>query len=293
MDRQEQLAHILAVVRAQNHKISQPERTMMIMFDGVEAAFNRFFGDTLFDGEEALESARTEVHNWYNQGVNVVSIVDPEYPKSLATVHEAPALLFYEGDLRQEDEGIAIVGSRDITAEQISITRVVTQHVASRGLSVVSGLAKGVDTAAHQEALRVNARTVAIMGTPLETTYPQSNVALRQKICESGGLVLSQFLPGSNAGKYTFPMRNKTMSGYAQCTIIIAAAEESGTRHQAFAAHGHGRPLILLRDVVESATWAKELSDRPGVFVVSGSEDLEKTLTHLEHNRNLLGLARG
>lgn len=291
MKANEQLARIVAVVIARNQAISQADRTMMIMFDGVEAALDRLYGETLFSRDEALEYARVEVARWRDQGINVVSVLDADYPKKLATIHQAPALMFYEGCLRPVDDGVAIVGSREITPRQLEKVRAVTQCVVEHGLTVVSGLALGVDAAAHWEALRLRMRTVAVMGTPIDRTYPRENAALREELCAKGGMVLSQFLPGSSVGRFAFPLRNVTMSGYAQCTVIVAATEKSGTRHQALAAHRHGRPVIILDEVLRNATWAQKLADRPGVFVVASRQELDSVLTSLEHDRELLSSA--
>lgn len=293
MEGTEQLAQIVAIVSARNAGLTQPERTMMLLCDGVEATLDRLFGDQFFAYDEALEQAREQVKRWEDQGLKVVSVLEPDYPKTLATIHQAPALLFYEGSLLPDDEGVAIVGSREITPRQSEVACAVAHFVTSRGLTVVSGLAAGVDACAHWEALRAGGRTVAVMGTPIERTYPREHETLRELICAQGGMVMSQFLPGANISKASFPMRNVTMSGYAQCTVIVAATEKSGTRHQALAAHRHGRPVILLDQVVQAASWARKLVGNPGIFVVNSLADLDRALNTLEEDRAMLGLSVG
>jgi DNA processing protein len=149
--------------------------------------------------------------------------------------------------------------------------------LADRGLTVISGLAEGIDTAAHTEALAVGARTVAVIGTGITKGYPASNRVLQDEIAAKG-LVVSQFYPDQPPTKTTFPMRNATMSGYGLATIVIEAGERSGSRVQARQAAHHGRPVILSRSVVDSTSWGKAMSDAPWVHVVGSEPDLGEAI---------------
>lgn len=144
--------------------------------------------------------------------------------------------------------------------------------LADRGVPVISGLAAGIDTAAHTAALAAGGRTVAVIGTGIDRAYPSQNRALQEKIA-GDGLVISQFLPGSPPTRTSFPMRNAVMSGYALATVVIEAAYVSGARMQARLALQHGRHVFLMRALLEH-DWARGYAGRPGVTVVDGAGDV-------------------
>jgi len=124
-------------------------------------------------------------------------------------------------------------------------------------------------------------RTVAVVGTGLDQTYPRRNAPLQADIVDAGGLIVSQFAPGTPTRPSSFPMRNATMSGYALATVVIAAAEKSGTRHQVRAALKHGRPVIVCPQVAAQTTWGKALADDPlaDVEVAHSPDEVVRLLT--------------
>lgn len=140
-------------------------------------------------------------------------------------------------------------------------------------MGVISGLAAGIDTAAHTAALGEGGRTVAFIGTGSNFYYPPKNRELQDSIADFG-LVLSQFWPESPPQKHTFLMRNALMSGYGLATIVVEAGETSGARAQARMAVAHGRPVILTDTVVERNEWARTLMQRPGVHRVASLKEL-------------------
>jgi DNA processing protein len=144
----------------------------------------------------------------------------------------------------------------------------VATHLAAEGLTVIAGLAAGIDTAAHRAALDSHGRTVGVIGTGIRKYYPADNRELQDQIARDG-LLLSQFYPDAPPSKTSFPMRNATMSGYGIATVVVEAGEKSGARIQARLAVEHGRPVILSDMVVEANEWAKKLCSRPGVYVAS------------------------
>lgn len=140
------------------------------------------------------------------------------------------------------------------------------ERLVDRKLTVVSGLAAGVDTAAHRAAIQAGGRTVAVIGTGIRWAYPAENRDLHREIAEHGA-VLSRFWPEKEPDKTAFPQRDGTMSGYALATIIVEAGERSGTRIQARKAVEHGRPVVLMRSVVERTEWGRETAGMPDVHV--------------------------
>lgn len=143
----------------------------------------------------------------------------------------------------------------------------------SRRVTVVSGLARGIDTAAHRAALDADGRTVAVIGTGIGRVYPAENRGLQDEIADRG-LVLSQFWPDAPPRKHTFLMRNAVMSGYGLAATVIEAGETSGARALARMAVEHGRQVILVDQVVVKNQWAQRLAGRPGVHVASSVDDV-------------------
>ena len=220
-----------------------------------------------------VEDSLKVVEKWFSSGYKIATVLDPEYPVQLLGVREAPPFLFYEGDILEKDPGVSIVGSRDSSTAGLRFATEAAEMLVSKGLSVLSGLATGIDTVAHRTALNVGGRTVAFIGTGISRSYPSSNAALQKEVSERG-LLLSQFFPEAAPTTQSFPMRNATMSGYGLATIIVEAGEYSGTRIQARVAGRHGRPVILTTQVVENTTWGRELQNQPNVFVVRDIEEL-------------------
>ncbi|MCY9786275.1 DNA-protecting protein DprA [Nocardiopsis sp. EMB25] len=235
-------------------------------------------GETLFDLDEepvsrALAEANDLLARCVDDGVGVHAFWEESYPAQLRDIHEMPALVFTRGTvLPDERRSIAVVGSRKASERGLAIARSIATELSRQGITVVSGLAAGVDTAAHTAALRAGGRTVAVIGTGINRHYPSQNRQLQEDIA-SEGLVLSQFLPDSAPTRQSFPMRNAVMSGYAAATIVVEAGERSGARIQARMALKHGRPVILPRDLLSNA-WVRDYARRPGVHVVGGIDEL-------------------
>lgn len=176
----------------------------------------------------------------------------------------APAPLFLAGDREVLEAGqrISVVGARRVSDAGARRARALSRALVERGFVVVSGLAEGVDTVAHETAVAAGGRTIAVLGSPLDDVHPKSNLALFDRIV-GHHLAVSQFASGSRVHKGTFPQRNRTMALLSDATIIVEAGETSGTRHQGWEAIRLGRPLFLLESVVSSnaASWALQMLD--------------------------------
>jgi DNA processing protein len=220
-----------------------------------------------------FDQATLDVNAWITAGLRMVGILDDLYPTRLREIHQAPPFLFAAGTLLPDDPAIAVVGSRRATPRSLDIAGSIASALASEGITVLSGLAAGIDAAAHTAALESGGRTVAIIGTGIAQQYPAANRALQFEI-EQRGLVLSQFWPEAPPQKHNFLMRNAVMSGYGRATVVVEAGEQSGARAQARMAVEHGRPVILTDQVVAANEWAKKLLGRPGVFVAGGLHEV-------------------
>lgn len=240
--------------------------------------------------EAELAAAREDILHWQDEGLRLVSILDDDFPARLRDIREAPPFLFASGSLAPVDPGMSVVGSRKASERGHQIARAAAEMLVAKGLTVIAGLAEGIDTTAHETALRADGRTVAFIGTGITRYYPARNRDLQNEIARRG-LVLSQFWPDAAPTRHSFPIRNSAMSGYGMGTIVVEAGETSGTRIQARVAVEHGRPVILTDMVAERTKWGAALVGRPGVHVVTGSDDLDRTIDEVLDQQNALGRA--
>lgn len=281
METVETLAGVLAVTRARKRGVTQADRVQDLLATGDPArVLASLVGDGLLD-DPLLTKARLDVETWTVQGMDMVSVLSDQYPSRLRDVREAPALLYYQGALDPADQGVCVVGSRQADDAALEVATYVSSALADAGLTVVSGLAAGVDAAAHTAAMDAGGRTVAVMGTGLDRTYPRQHANLRERIVKAGGVVMTQFEPGATVTRASFPMRNAVMSGYGITTFVVAASENSGTRSQASNAVRHGRGVILARRVAETTSWGQELAHNGQALVA------ESTTNILAHVRAL------
>jgi DNA processing protein len=237
---------------------------------------------------EAVAAARADLARWRADGLRWATVLDPVFPERLLDVPQCPPFLFHRGDLRPREEAVSVIGSREPSPWGVRFAEQAAELLVAEGLSVASGLAAGIDTAAHRAALRAGGRTVAVLGTGISRTYPSANAALQQQIGEQG-LVLSQFLPDAGPTRESFPMRNAVMSGYGLASVVVEAGERSGARIQARVAGEHGRRVILTARVAQDTVWGAALVGAPHVQVV---EDLDDLLQAVRFARALPGALR-
>ena len=230
---------------------------------------------SLFDAAptDSLDEAARDLERWQQAGIRMVCVLDAEYPSNLRMIHQQPPVLFMRGTADERDTtSVAVVGTRQPTPRGIDQARQLATGLAAHDIPVISGLAAGIDTAAHTAALAAGGRTVAVIGTGIDRSYPPQNADLQEQLATQG-LVISQFLPGSPPTKASFPMRNAVMSGYALATVVVEAGDRSGSRVQARLALQHGRHVFLMRSLLEH-TWARDYAERPGVTVVETADDV-------------------
>ena len=164
------------------------------------------------------------------EGIDLITILDKNYPKLLKEIYSPPALLYIRGKLELNDEfSLAIVGTRKLSSYGQQITPLITSDLAGAGLTIISGLAKGIDTLAHQAALKANGRTIAVLGSGLDkkSIYPSINRHLAEEISQKGA-VISEFPIGAEPLAQHFPQRNRIISGLSLGILVIEAPEKSG-----------------------------------------------------------------
>ena len=208
----------------------------------------------------------------------LITVLDPDYPANLRRVYDRPPFLFILGDLAPEDaRAIAVVGTRQASPRGLALAQKIATALAERDVTVISGLAAGIDTAAHEAALAADGRTLAVMGTGIDRVYPKANTDLARRITERGAL-LSQFWPGSPPRGYNFPLRNVVTSGVAVGTVVVEASSTSGAKMQARLALEHGKRLFLVRSLVMHEEWAQRYATRRGALVVESVDDIVSVL---------------
>jgi DNA processing protein len=207
-----------------------------------------------------VERARRDVDSWLAAGLDIRTVLDPGYPESLHSIFNRPPMLFVEGTWKQEADyrSVAVVGTRQATQQGLQSARRLATELALEGYTIVSGLARGIDTAAHEAALAAGARTVAVLGSGLRRIYPAENLGLARRIVAAGGALVSQFFPEHPPAKWTFPKRNVVMSGLSLATVVVEASETSGARTQARIALEHGRSVFLPSSLVAEHEWARQ-----------------------------------
>lgn len=221
-----------------------------------------FLGGQLSLGAVAapdVERALADAAAWLASGLDVRTVLDPAYPPLLHSIFNRPPMLFVAGtwDQQRDYAAVAVVGTRQATEAGLRRARLVVKELAAAGTTIISGLALGIDTAAHETALARGARTVAVLGSGLRRIYPPGNRGLAQRILASGGALLSQFFPDQPPTRWTFPKRNVVMSGLTVATIVVEAGETSGAKMQARFALEHGRSVFLLSSLVAEHEWAR------------------------------------
>lgn len=223
----------------------------------------------------ALGDAEAALLSWSDAGLHCVTVLDEDYPARLSDVKQMPPFFFYRGQFDPRDaEGIAVIGSRRASSASLDAAHRIATELADAGTVVVSGLAAGIDTAAHSGALERGGRTVAVIGTGIAKSYPAENRALQEQIA-SEGLVVSQFWPDSPPTKVSFPLRNELMAGWSWASCVVQADERSGARLQARVAVAQGRRLFFYR-TMETEPWARKYVDEgQAMFIGSAFEILE------------------
>ncbi len=199
------------------------------------------------------------------------------YPQRLAECWDAPPVLFTSGSAA-EGAHVAIVGSRAASPDIVEDARTLAADLASVGVTIVSGLAAGIDTAAHDGALAGHGTTVAVMGTGIETVYPEQNTELAERIVESGMLV-SQFAPRAPRTSTTFLKRNCVIAGMSDVSVIMDGRTRSGSRHELEQAINYGRTALMWAPALAQEDWAKDFSDRGLATFVSSVAEVRRALT--------------
>jgi len=162
--------------------------------------------------------------------IKTISVKDKNYPKLLKEIKNPPEVLYYRGELNPDEKCFGVVGTRMFSSYGKQVVLEIAGDLAEAGLTIVSGLAPGIDTFAHTATVERRKRTIAVLGTGIDerSIYPQSNLNLARKILETGGCLISEYPPGTRGTNFTFPQRNRIISGLSLGVLVVEAKEKSG-----------------------------------------------------------------
>lgn len=185
-------------------------------------------------------------------GFRLITSRNSEYPERLTRIHKPPEYLYIKGQILPQDElSLTVVGTRRFTTYGREVTGFLVEQLASAGLTIISGMCRGIDSFAHQAALRIGGRTIAVLGSGLDVVYPPENKRLYEEISQNGA-VISEFPLGMQPTHYTFPIRDRIMAGISMGTLVIEAGKKSGALITAKFALDEGREVFAVPGTVFS-----------------------------------------
>lgn len=224
------------------------------------------------------------------EGAWLTTVLDDDYPANLREIYNRPPFLFVRGTLSADDaRAVSVVGTRTASDAGLRLAGQFGRELAGHGVTVLSGLARGIDAAAHEGALDAGGRTIAVLGTGIRRVYPSGHEGLAERIAQQGALV-SQFWPDAPPTKWSFPLRNVVTSGLGIGTVVVEADGKSGARNQARRCLEHGKRLFLVESLVTDEPWAQRYAERPGATVVGGAGDVLDALDEEAHGPEQLTL---
>ena len=219
--------------------------------------------------------------NDFTQKINTLAPLEAKYTEVLASIAVMPKMLYYYGKIPENVvKTVAIVGSRHNTRYGKEVAYEMAYELAKRGIIIISGLAYGIDSVAHQAALDAGGTTIAVLGTPINQIYPRNHVGLARNIINNGGAVLSEYAPGEKVYmKTSFLERNRIISGLSDIVVIVEAAEKSGTLNTAAHALNQGKEVYAVPGNITSpySVGCNKLIAQ-GAIPYTGPEDLLKVL---------------
>lgn len=221
-------------------------------------------------------------------GLTVITLDDEGYPEPLRAISDAPPVLYLRGEYIEKDKlAVAIVGTRRADKYGISLATLFAKELGRLGFTIVSGLALGIDTAAHKGALQANARTIAVLGSSFTNIYPQDNLELLEQVIASG-CALTEFAPGVNPAQWTFPQRNRIISGLSRGVLVVEAPEDSGALITARWALDQGREVFAVPGpVTPEAAWRHRGCHK---LIKDGAKLVESVTDILEEFKDLRAL---
>lgn len=237
---------------------------------------------------QEYDRALKDIEDWKKRGVKCLCFTDSRYPPELATIADPPLILFYRGEWGESlcaQSRVAVVGSRNCDGQGIWIAEEIADFVAQSGGCVVSGLALGIDAAAHKGALKAKGScpTIAVLGNGLPNIQPKANERLGYSILDSGGIIVSQFEPDTPVWPQNFLNRNRIIAGLSKAVVVVQAAKRSGSLTTARAALDAGRDVFAVPgSMLDARHEGTNLLIKEGAMILTAPTDLLEHVTGLE-----------
>ncbi|MCF7796600.1 MAG: DNA-processing protein DprA [Lentisphaeria bacterium] len=237
---------------------------------GIHAALTEAI---LMPPDDALLEGQVKLLEKFDVGM--LSILDDEFPEPLKRIYDPPVVLFYRGNIELlKNPMLGIVGTRAPTSAGKRVTRELSQGLAEAGISVVSGFARGVDTTAHETALRYPASTIAVLGCGVDRVYPAENRRLFEEMV-TNGLIISEFMVGTKPDAPNFPRRNRIISGLSQGIVVVEAGAKSGALITAYMALDQNREVFAVPgSIYNNQSMGTNRLIQQGAKLVTGIDDI-------------------
>ena len=229
---------------------------------------------------KSLDLAQQECAKATEAGARILALSDPEYPGRLKEIYDPPVVLYLRGNVELLSKpGIAVVGTRHPTPYGTGMAERLSTDLAAHGLVIISGMARGVDTAAHRGALSAKGKTIAVFGTGIDVMYPKENTRLAEQILAFDGALMSEFPVGTFPAPQNFPIRNRIISGMSVGVLVVEAAEYSGTRITSRCALEQNRDVYAVPgNVTNKNAWGPNTLIKQGAKLVATWEDVWEEL---------------
>jgi DNA processing protein len=228
----------------------------------------------------SMELANDELARSSAAGIRIITLDDPAYPAPLKQIYDPPLVLYIRGEVEAlARPGIAVVGTRHPTPYGTGMAERLACDLAARGLVIFSGLARGVDSAAHRGAISAKGKTVGVLGTGIDVIYPKENTRLTEQILALGGALISEFPMSTFPAPQNFPIRNRIISGISAGVLVVEAAEYSGTRITSRCALEQNREVFAVPgNVTNKNSWGPNTLIKQGAKLVATWEDIWEEL---------------
>lgn len=263
-----------------NSDISVEEFYKMNLKDYFNSGFDYITADNIQKNKE-LEKYSSVARYICEENIKLIFYNDSEYPEKLKSIYNPPSCLFIKGDLLQRDYSIAIVGARKASEYGKTAAYKFARELSSRGIMVISGLAKGIDTSAHLGALDGGGPTIAVIGSGLKKMYPASNIKLSEQISKNG-CIITEYMPETEPYSWNFPERNRIISGLSKAVLVVEAGDRSGSLITAGLALEQGKDVYavpgnifspnsvgtnkLIKDGAKPVTDIRDILDEYNIF---------------------------
>jgi len=256
------------------------ERMLQASLTELEATGIRAISAQAVATGKSAELAQDELAKAIQAKARIISLSDPEYPPRLKEIYDPPVILYVKGDVELLSKpGIAIVGTRHPTPYGSGMSERLATDLAARGLVIISGMARGIDTASHRGAIAAKGKTIAVLGTGIDVMYPKENTRLAEQILALGGAVISEFPVGTSPVPQNFPIRNRIISGMSAGVLVVEAAEYSGTRITSRCALEQNRDVYAVPgNVTNKNSWGPNTLIKQGAKLVATWEDVWEEL---------------